>query len=433
MQRRCRCPPRTPRQDRRRLRPPQHALRRPHLPRTDLRPRLHQETPRPPLLQGLHPRAGAHGLPLLARRVAPRTTRQGEGRRTERPPAAALLLFGRPVLQPRYGRLHPRSLHQRLLPRPAPGRVPQRCRQDGRPSHARHGAQPAVAPVPLPLYRCRRHRQLERPRRQATPPHRQRHPAVHPPLLQPHGRGGPRRPLRPSRPAHSQTADLPAEKQCQLHTLAHPPAGRVYLQQGALRHHPLHGQPHHGFPHPRSLHLADAPQERATTGPPPGPCAALRDPRRAHLRPRSALDDYRPRAFVQRLRNHAHHGLAGYGALAGGLPPLPHRPHLRLPALRLLPPGKPHQPDGPPDRPPHARAQLAAAVSPCQRHHDGLRPALADLHLRRHGPAVACPPRAAAAAQPTLPLPRAHHPRAGHLHRCHLGQHLVGHLLVVGS
>ena len=97
------------------------------------------------------------------------------------------------------------------------------------------------------------------------------------------------------------------------------------------------------------------------------------------------MDNQRPRAHGQRLRNNARDGMVGNAPFAHRLPPLPHHHALRPAHVGLFPPRVTHQPDGPADNPRHAGAGVAAAERPRFGHHDVVRAAVADVRLRTDG------------------------------------------------
>ncbi len=63
----------------------------------------------------------------------------------------------------------------------------------------------------------------------------------------------------------------------------------------------------------------------------------------------------------------------------------PHRHGIRLSDFRILPYGKPYQPDGSCYRTDDAGIEQSVTQHPCQHHHDELRPPIAHLYLWHHG------------------------------------------------
>ncbi|MBR3619683.1 MAG: cytochrome c biogenesis protein ResB, partial [Bacteroidaceae bacterium] len=136
------------------------------------------------------------------------------------------------------------------------------------------------------------------------------------------------------------------------------------------------------------------------------------------------MDHHRPLPPQQRLRNHARPRVARRPALHPPLSALTIPRSPRHPSGHHLPPGQPHLPDGSPDDPPYARAQLTPPHPPRLRHHDGLRPPLPHLHQLAHRPLHALKTSGDTPALPAHALPCPHLPGHRHLHRSHLGQHL---------
>ena len=81
---------------------------------------------------------------------------------------------------------------------------------------------------------------------------------------------------------------------------------------------------------------------------------------------------------------------------------------------------------------PDAGAQFAALDAACGGHHDGLRPLPLRSTQQCCSPAASCAAREDAAHHAADALPRRGAAGRGHHHRRRVGQHLVGHLLVVG-
>ena len=96
------------------------------------------------------------------------------------------------------------------------------------------------------------------------------------------------------------------------------------------------------------------------------------------------MDHHWHHPHVERLRNHAVPRMEHHADGTDCEPMVLHHAHLRIPALRFLPFGKPYLTDGPANQSSDASFELPTADHPRQRHHDVVCIPGLYIHLRHH-------------------------------------------------